>query len=496
MKRKYIIALDQGTTSSRALLVGDQGEVIAQAQREFSQIYPRPGWVEHDPREIWSSQWSVFEEILAGNDVSPEEVAGIGITNQRETTIVWERQSGKPIYNAIVWQDKRTASVCEKMREAGWDDHVRKRTGLVIDSYFSATKLYWILEHIKDARKRAEAGELIFGTVDSWLLWEMTGGRSHLTDHTNASRTMLYDIVNLDWDDRLLEYFGIPRSMLPAVKRSASDFGVLDYKGVRIPILGVAGDQQAALVGQACHDPGETKNTYGTGCFMLMNTGSQPVLSGNGMLTTLACNFRGGPSYALEGSVLVAGAAIQWLRDGLGLIEQARETESVAREVWDDDDGIVVVPALAGLGAPYWDMYARGTIFGLSRDTDSRHLVKATLQSIAFQTRDVIRAMETDSGLKVPVLKVDGGASQNDLLMQFQADILGIPVRRPANVESTAMGAALLAGISSGLWQMDDISSKQKIDRVFQPSMSETERSSLYARWEKAVERTRKWLEK
>lgn len=494
MSKKFVIALDQGTTSSRAVLFNEQGEINGITQKEFTQYFPKSGWVEHDPNEIWESQYSVLKELVEEYDVALKDVLAIGITNQRETALVWDRKTGEPIYNAIVWQDKRTADICEKLKKDGFTDAIGQKTGLVIDSYFSATKVMWILEHVEGAREKAEKGELAFGTVDSWLVWKATGGEKHVTDYTNASRTMLFNIKELKWDDELLEALNIPASMLPEVQPSASHFGDITIEGETVPITGIAGDQQAALFGQACFEPGTAKNTYGTGCFMLMNTGKDLHYSENGLLTTIAWGLDNEVFYALEGSIFIAGAAIQWLRDGLKIISNAADSAEYAEKASPDND-VFVVPAFAGLGAPYWDMYARGAIFGLTRGTGQEELVKATLQSLAYQTRDVVEAMEQDSGLALKTLKVDGGATANNFLMQFQADILGVEVERPEIIESTAMGAAFLAGIQIGLWKKEDIITNRKLDKQFQAKMEETEKESLYKGWQKAVKRTMNWID-
>ncbi len=490
---KYIVAFDQGTTSSRAVLFDKKGDIVGIAQQEFTQFFPKPGWVEHDPDEIWNSQLSVFRQLLNDHGVHPGEIAGIGITNQRETTVVWDRHTGVPVMHAIVWQDKRTAPLCEELKREGWEDHVREKTGLVIDSYFSATKIAWILENVPGAREKAEQGDLLAGTIDTWLLWKMSGGRVHATDYSNASRTMLYDIASLRWDDKLLEVFHIPASMLPDVHPSSYHFGDFLFDGTAIPVAGIAGDQQAALFGQACFNPGEVKNTYGTGCFMLMNIGTEFHYSDNGLLTTIAWGLDGKVYYALEGSVFIAGAAIQWLRDALGLIDTAADTEYYATKA--EGDGVYVVPAFAGLGAPYWDMYARGAVFGLTRDTGKAHIIKATLQSLAYQSKDLLDVMERAAGLQLSSLKVDGGAVANNYLMQFQADILGIPVERPVITESTALGAAFMAGIERGFWKQEEILQNRQTDRLFTPEIPEKRREQLLAGWKKAVGRTMGWLE-
>ncbi|MFQ5918222.1 MAG: glycerol kinase GlpK, partial [Candidatus Binatia bacterium] len=494
MTNKYVIALDQGTTSSRAVLFNSQGEIEGIAQREFTQHFPRPGWVEHDPVEIWESQWEVFEQVLNKHKVNPSEVAAIGITNQRETTVVWDKSSGEPVFNAIVWQDRRTASICESLRSKGLEDYIRQNTGLVVDAYFSGTKIKWILDNINGARQRAENGELLFGTIDTWLIWKLTNGKVHATDYSNAARTLLYNIRKRAWDSKLQEALDVPDSLLPEVRDSSGNFGKLEYKGVKIPITGVAGDQQAALFGQACFEEGMAKNTYGTGCFLLMNTGERLFLSQSGLLTTIAWGLDGHINYALEGSIFVAGAAIQWLRDGLKIIDSVSASEELAKQA-GDAEGVYVVPAFVGLGAPYWDMYARGAIFGLTRDTGREHIAKATLEALAFQTKDVLDAMQTDSGIELKKLQVDGGASANNFLMQFQADILGTDVERPQVIESTALGAAYLAGMAVGLWKKEQIASQRRINKSFAPLIDEGQRKALYTGWQKAVKRTMKWVD-
>ena len=494
MSRQFIISLDQGTTSSRAILVDHAGAIQGMVQKEFKQIFPKSGWVEHDPKEILSSQMEVLKELLNKEKVKPSEILAIGITNQRETTVVWDKNTGEPVYNAIVWQDKRTADICEHLKKIGLTEHVKKTTGLVIDSYFSGTKVKWILDNVEGAKKKAEEGDLLMGTIDTWLVWNMTKEHNHYTDYTNASRTMIYDIVNLKWDDKMLKALSIPKSMLPEVKPSAADFGNFEYEGVKIPIAGIAGDQQAALFGQGCFKKGSAKNTYGTGCFMLMNTGEEPQFSNNGLLTTIAYGLDGKVNYALEGSVFIAGAAIQWLRDGLELIEDAKETEDLADSI-EGENPVYVVPAFAGLGAPYWDMYARGAIFGLTRDTGKAHIAKATLESLAYQTKDILKAMEDDSGIQLKNLRVDGGACANNHLMQFQADILDSEVHRPEIIESTAMGAAFLAGIQVGFWKQSDIDENRPMNRIFKPTFDRVKRKRLYKKWQKAVERCKGWEE-
>lgn len=487
----YIIALDQGTTSSRAILFNEKGEILGLRQKEFTQYFPKSGWVEHDADEIWTTQLEVLRSLLNDLSVEPSDVTAIGITNQRETTVVWDRKTGEPVHRAIVWQDKRTSEYCDELKADGQEDLVRTKTGLVIDSYFSGTKVKWILDNVSGTRELAEKGALCFGTIDSWLVWKLTGGAVHATDYTNASRTMLYNIVENQWDEELLELLGVPAALLPTVHPSAHHFGDFEYRGVKIPIMGIAGDQQAALFGQACFEPGEAKNTYGTGCFMLMNTGSKCEHSKNGLLTTMACSTTGELTYALEGSIFIAGAAIQWLRDGLRVIDHAADSEYFAKQI--DTHDVFLVPAFAGLGAPYWDQYSRGAIFGLTRDTNKKHIIKAALESIAFQTRDVKKAMEQDSGIQVSSLMVDGGATANDYLMQFQADILGVEVDRPAITESTALGAAYLAGLTAGVWTLDEIKKVRKTEKKFEPSIDKSTREKLYKGWQEAVKRTFNW---
>ncbi|WP_041446586.1 glycerol kinase GlpK [Pseudothermotoga thermarum] len=498
MAEKYVLALDQGTTSSRAIIFDKNGSVVSVANQEFPQIYPKPGWVEHDPIDILESQISVAKKAMRQADIEADQIVAIGITNQRETTIVWDKKTGKPIHNAIVWQCRRTADICEKLKQSEWGEKIKKKTGLVVDAYFSATKLKWILDNVPGAREKAKAGELLFGTVDSWLIWNLTGGKIHVTDFSNASRTMLFNIHNLKWDEELLELLEIPRQMLPEVLPSSYIYGytVKEIFGVQIPIGSDAGDQQAALFGQLCCEPGMVKNTYGTGCFLLMNTGKTAVSSESGLLTTIAWSLDGKEvCYALEGSVFIAGAAIQWLRDGLRIIAKASDTEYMANSV-ADSGGIYFVPAFVGLGAPYWDMFARGTIVGITRGITREHIVRATLESIAYQTRDVLEAMEKDSKMKINTLRVDGGASVNNFLMQFQADILGIPVERPKVNETTALGAAYLAGLAVGFWEnMDQIKQQWQLDKKFEPTLPEKERERLYAGWKKAVSRAMRWAE-
>ncbi|MHB0740265.1 glycerol kinase GlpK [Peptostreptococcus stomatis] len=496
---KYILSFDAGTTSSRAIIFNKKGQIINVAQKEFQQIYPKAGWVEHDPMEIWASQSGVAREVLEMSAIRPDQIVGIGITNQRETTIVWDKNTGKPVYNAIVWQCRRTASYCERLKEKGWIDKIRDKTGLVLDAYFSATKIAWILDNVEGAREKAERGDLLFGTVDTWLVWNLTRGKVHVTDYSNASRTMLFNIKDLKWDDEILEALNIPRSMMPEVKDSSCIYGYTDehtYGGARIPIAGIAGDQQAALFGQNCFKPGMVKNTYGTGCFVLMNTGQEMIRSKNGLLTTIVWGIDGKVSYALEGSVFIAGAAIQWLRDELRLVYDSPQSEYYANKI-EDTDGVVVVPAFTGLGAPYWDMYARGGIFGLTRGTKREHLVRATLESLAYQSKDVIEAMQEDAKIPLAYLRVDGGASANNFLMQFQADMLNTEVHRPRTLETTSLGAAYLAGLAVGYWKdLDEISEDFSIDRTFKPQMSQEKRDKNYKYWKKAIERAMDWLDK
>ncbi|MBE2195960.1 MAG: glycerol kinase GlpK [Anaerolinea sp.] len=496
---KYILALDQGTTSSRAIFFDQEGQIISAAQKEFRQIYPQPGWVEHDPDDIWGTQIGVASEAMARAGASPRDIAAIGVTNQRETTLIWDRATGRPIYNAIVWQCRRTAPHCEQLKAAGYGERIKARTGLVIDAYFSGTKAAWILDNVPGARPRAERGELAFGTVDTWLIWNLTGGRVHATDVSNASRTMLYNINNGDWDEELLSILRVPRALLPEVKPSSALYGesIPELLGAAIPISGVAGDQQAATFGQACYAPGTVKNTYGTGCFMLMNVGHHAVASPGGLLTTVG--WRLGAEhptvYALEGSVFIAGAAVQWLRDELNLIQSAAETGPIAASI-PNTGGVYVVPAFVGLGAPYWDGFARGVIVGLTRGSGRAQIVRATLESIAYQTRDVIEVMTRDAGLQLEALRVDGGASRNDWLMQFQADITGVPVQRPAVTETTALGAAYLAGLAVKFWHSpEQIAANWRVDHTFEPQISRDQRDHLYRGWGRAVERSRQWAD-
>lgn len=496
MEKKYILSLDQGTTSSRAILFDKSGNIVKVAQKEFTQFYPKPGWVEHDAMEIWGTQSGVAREVLETAGVSPHEIAAIGITNQRETTVVWDRHTGKPVYNAIVWQCRRTAPICDDLKAKGFETHIREKTGLVIDAYFSGTKVKWILDNVEGARERAEKGDLLFGNIDTWLIWNLTRGKVHVTDYSNASRTMLYNIADLKWDDTILQALNIPKSMLPEVKPSSEIYGKTDlqtFGGAEIPISGIAGDQQAALFGQTCFEPGMAKNTYGTGCFMLMNTGEKMVPSANGLLTTIAWGLDGKVEYALEGSIFIAGASVQWLRDELKLISDAADTEYFASKV-EDTNGVYLVPAFAGLGAPYWDMYARGSLVGLTRGSNKNHVIRATLESIAYQTRDVLEAMQEDSGINLATLKVDGGATANNFLMQFQSDILGVQVDRPKVTETTALGAAYLAGLAVGFWKSkEEIKTNWAVGRQFNHSIDETYRTKLYAGWKKAVERAKGW---
>ena len=492
---RYLLALDQGTTSSRAIVFDDGGRIVAAAQREFPQIYPQPGWVEHDPAEIWASQLNVAQEALIRANLHARDLTAIGITNQRETTILWDRQTGQPVHNAIVWQCRRTASLCDELRTRGLAETIRQKTGLVVDAYFSGTKIAWLLDHVPGARARAERGELAFGTVDTFLIWRLTGGRVHATDYSNASRTMIFNIHTGDWDDDLLRELRIPRAVLPDVRASAGSFGESDAAilGAPVPIAGVAGDQQAAAFGQACFAPGMAKNTYGTGCFMLLNTGERAAPSSSGLLTTIAWQIGGRITYALEGSIFIAGAAIQWLRDGLGIIARAAETETLAASV-ADAGGVYFVPAFVGLGAPYWDPYARGAILGLTRGTTRAHLARAALEAICYQTRDVAAAMTADAGAPLRALRVDGGAVANNLLCQLQADILGTPVQRPMVTETTALGAAYLAGLATGVWgSQEEIAAQWREDRTFSPRMPAKERDRLYAGWQKAVRRAAGW---
>ena len=488
---KYILALDQGTTSSRAILFDRAGSIAGIAQKEFRQHYPKPGWVEHDANEIWATQSGVATEVLAKANLTPADIAAIGITNQRETTVVWDRGTGQPICPAIVWQDRRTAAICDRLKARGLAAQIRRKTGLVIDAYFSGSKVQWILKHVRGAKARARAGELAFGTVDSWLVWKLTGGKRHVTDASNASRTMLFNLKTGDWDDELLQLFGVPRSMLPEIRSSSEVYGDADIFSPSIPIAGIAGDQQAALFGQVCTQPGMVKNTYGTGCFMLMHTGKKRITSKHNLLTTVAWRIGGQTEFALEGSVFIAGAVVQWLRDGLGIIRNAKEVETLAAQV-EDTHGVYLVPAFAGLGAPHWDPYARGTITGLTRGTTAAHLARAALEGIAYQVADILHAMEADSGIRLKELRVDGGASRNNLLMQFQSDLLKVPVVRPKVSETTALGAAYLAGLAVGYWKnRAAIATQWQVDRRFRPAMKPKDRNRLIAGWTQALARAR-----
>ncbi|UII58327.1 glycerol kinase GlpK (plasmid) [Cytobacillus spongiae] len=487
---KYILSLDQGTTSSRAILFNRSGEAVHTSQKEFTQHFPKPGWVEHNANEIWGSVLAVIAGVLSESSVKPDQIEGIGITNQRETTVVWDKETGEPVYNAIVWQSRQTAAICEELKSQGYNDTFRDKTGLLIDAYFSGTKVKWILDHVDGAREKAEAGQLLFGTIDTWLIWKMSGGKAHVTDYSNASRTLMYNIYDLKWDQELLEILGVPESMLPDVRPSSEVFAKTvpyHFFGKEIPIAGAAGDQQAAMFGQACYEEGMAKNTYGTGCFMLMNTGERAVKSENGLLTTLAWGIDGKVEYALEGSIFVAGSAIQWLRDGLRMLKNAKDSQGYAEKV-DSTEGVYVVPAFVGLGTPYWDSDVRGAVFGLTRGTSKEHFVRATLESLAYQTRDVLTAMEADSGISLKKLRVDGGAVNNDFLMQFQSDILSVPVERPVVSETTALGAAYLAGLAVGFWKdRDEISKQWNKDREFEPHMTAETQEELYSGWKKAV---------
>lgn len=486
----YILSLDQGTTSSRAILFNQKGSIVHTAQQEFKQHFPKPGWVEHDANEIWLSIQGVIAAVLSETGVQPAEIAGIGITNQRETAVVWDRHTGMPVYHAIVWQSRQTADICETLKAQGLNDIFRERTGLLIDAYFSGTKIKWILDHVDGAREKAERGDLLFGTMDTWLIWKLTGGKTHVTDYSNASRTLLYNIHELKWDEELLGYLDIPASMLPEVRSSSEVYGHTQeqlFFGSAIPIAGAAGDQQAALFGQACFEKGMAKNTYGTGCFMLMNTGNHAIPSRSGLLTTIAWGLNGKVEYALEGSIFVAGSAIQWLRDGLRMIKMAQDTEAYAQRV-ESTDGVYVVPAFVGLGTPYWDSDVRGAIFGLTRGTSKEHFIRATLESLAYQTKDVLQAMEDDSGIQLTKLRVDGGAVKNNFLMQFQSDMLGVTVERPVISETTALGAAFLAGLAVGFWKdQAEIAAQWQVDEAFEPVMETERQEQLYNGWKKAV---------
>ncbi|MDT0192187.1 glycerol kinase GlpK [Exiguobacterium sp. PBE] len=492
-EKRYILALDQGTTSSRAIIFDHDGKIVTVAQREFKQYFPKPGWVEHNANEIWGSVLAVMAEAFGSADIDPNEIAGIGITNQRETAVVWEKETGRPVYNAVVWQSRQTADICEELKAAGHSDMVRDKTGLLIDAYFSGTKVKWILDNVEGAREKAENGELLFGTIDTWLIWKLSGGKAHVTDYSNASRTLMYNIYEQKWDDELLDILTVPKSMLPEVKPSSEVYAnTIPYHffGFEVPIAGAAGDQQAALFGQTCFEKGEAKNTYGTGCFMLMNTGEEAVKSDHGLLTTIAWGYNGKVEYALEGSIFVAGSAIQWLRDGLRMLKSAKDSEQYATRI-ESTDGVYVVPAFVGLGAPYWNSDVRGAIFGLTRGTEKEQMVRATIESLAYQTRDVLTSMESDSGINLKTLRVDGGAVSNNFLMQFQSDILNVPVERPEVSETTALGAAYLAGLAVGFWKdQAEVKEQWKLDKKFDPNMDESHREALYKGWQHAVEAT------
>ncbi|MGR3777154.1 glycerol kinase GlpK [Bacillus paramycoides] len=492
--KKYILSLDQGTTSSRAILFNKEGKIVHSAQKEFTQHFPKPGWVEHNAQEIWGSILAVIATCLSEADVKPEQIAGIGITNQRETAVVWDKTTGKPVYNAIVWQSRQTVEICDELKEKGYSDMVREKTGLLIDAYFSGTKVKWILDNVEGAREKAENGELLFGTIDTWLVWKLSGGKAHVTDYSNASRTLMFNIHDLQWDDELLDMLTVPKSMLPEVRPSSEIYGeTIDYHffGQNVPIAGVAGDQQAALFGQACFGEGMAKNTYGTGCFMLMNTGEKAVASEHGLLTTIAWGIDGKVNYALEGSIFVAGSAIQWLRDGMRMFKDASESEEYASRV-ESTEGVYVVPAFVGLGTPYWDSEVRGAMFGVTRGTTKEHFIRATLESLAYQTKDVLCAMEADSGIELNTLRVDGGAVKNNFLMQFQSDMLDVPVERPVINETTALGAAYLAGLAVGYWKnKDEIKAQWHMDKRFEPTMEAETSEELYAGWKKAIEATK-----
>jgi len=497
MSRQYVMALDAGTTSNRAIIFDNNSKIIGVSQKEFTQFFPEAGWVEHDAEEIWSTMLTVIKEAIEQAGITASDLSAVGITNQRETAVVWDRQTSRPIYNAIVWQSRQTASICEDLTKRGLTEEFKEKTGLVIDAYFSGTKVKWILDKVEGARAKAEKGELAFGTIETWLIWKLTGGKVHVTDYSNASRTLMYNIRELKWDDQLLSYLSVPKSMLPEVHSSSEVYGHTSPAvfGASVPIAGAAGDQQAALFGQTCFEPGMAKNTYGTGCFMLMNTGDKIYSSKNGLVTTIAWGIDGKVEYALEGSIFVAGSAIQWLRDGVRMIDTAQDSEWVAKKV-KDTDGVYVVPAFVGLGAPYWDMNARGMIIGITRGTTKAHIVRATLDSMAYQTKDVLSAMEADSHIKLAALKVDGGATANNVLMQFQADLLGVPVDRPQIIETTALGAAYLAGLAVGVWaSKEDLKHSWKLDNRFEPSMEPEKVAKLYKGWKKAVKHSMHWLD-
>ncbi|SFR62309.1 glycerol kinase GlpK [Anaeromicropila populeti] len=493
--KKYVMALDQGTTSCRAILFNKDGKIIAVSQKEFTQIYPQAGWVEHNAIEIWNTQLSVMNSVLNDNNIPAEEIAAVGITNQRETAVVWDKTTGQPVYNAIVWQSRQTAEICEEIKANGHEEYIRATTGLIVDAYFSGTKVKWILDNVPNAREKAEEGNLLFGTMDTWLIWNLTKGKEHVTEYSNASRTLMYNIKELKWDEKMLEILTVPETMLPKVKDSSFVYGEVDasFFGTAIPISGAAGDQQAALFGQACFQSGMVKNTYGTGCFMLMQTGEKLVSSKNGLLTTIAWGIDGKVEYALEGSIFIGGAVIQWLRDELKLIDNAKDSEYFAMQV-KDSNGVYVVPAFAGLGAPYWDMYARGTIVGLTRGANKNHIVRAALEAIAYQSKDLIGAMEADSGIELTSLKVDGGAVANNFLMQFQSDILGVPVHRPEVIETTALGAAYLAGLAVGFWDSKEaVVESWALNKEFTPNMNDADRTMAYNGWKEAVKRSESW---
>ena len=495
MEKKYVLALDQGTTSSRAIIFDKNQKIVAMAQKEFTQIYPKEGWVEHDAVEIYSSQYGVMIEAIVKSGIDPAEIAGIGITNQRETTVLWDKTTGRPVYNAIVWQCRRTADICDGLVARGLDKYIKESTGLVVDAYFSGTKIKWILDNVEGVREKAEKGEILFGTIDSWLVYKLTGGKVHVTDYTNASRTMLFNIHTLEWDKKLLEELDIPASILPQVLPSSHIYGYADIQGVSIPISGIAGDQQAALFGQRCFEKGDAKNTYGTGCFLLMNTGTTPYQSNSGLVTTIAVGIDGKVEYALEGSVFVGGAVIQWLRDEMRFLTESRDAEYYAQKV-SDTGGVYLIPAFTGLGAPYWDMYARGAIVGITRGTKREHIIRAAQESIAYQSLDLVKAMEKDTGMALNVLNVDGGASRDAFLMQFQADILDKKVQRPIVKETTALGAAYLAGLATGLWNSrDELKTGDWCDKIFTPDMTEEKREKLVKGWHKAVGRSLDWAE-
>ncbi len=496
MAKKFVLALDQGTTSCRAILFDKGGNIVGVAQKEFTQIYPRAGWVEHDAEEIWSTQYGVIAEVVAKTGINPDEIAAIGITNQRETTVIWDKDTGKPVYNAIVWQCRRTAGICDELKSRGLEEVFRTKTGLVVDAYFSGTKVKWIMDNVPGVREKAEGGQLLFGNMDTWLIWKLTGGKVHVTDYSNASRTLMYNIRELCWDGEILDVLGVPANMLPLVRSSSEVYGTTspeNFLGYEVPISGAAGDQQAALFGQGCYRPGMAKNTYGTGCFMLMNTGDRLYESKNGLLTTIAWGMDEKVEYALEGSIFIAGAAVQWLRDGLKVLDTTPDSEYFAGKV-EGADGVYFVPAFVGLGAPYWDMRARGAIVGLTRGTTKEHIIRAALDSLAYQTKDVLGAMEADSGIKLQALKVDGGAVANNLLMQFQADVLGVPVERPRIIETTALGAAYLAGLAVGFWNSkDELAYTWQLDRRFESMMDGGKRDRLYGGWKRAVKRAMDW---